>query len=105
MGVVDKAKHKGWEGGAGLSSRLPRAKSRQKGSGGKSKVEREARAVSERRESLAPLGALSCLFSMVVTWGRGQGMVRDGSREINREQILKQFILPRAETERCNLAH
>lgn len=32
-------------------------------------------------------------------------MVRDGSREINGEQIPKQFILPRAEAERCNLAH
>lgn len=82
MGVVDKATYKGWQGGAGLSSRLPRAKSRQKGSGGKSKVEREARAVSGRRESLAPLGDLSCLFSMVVTWGMRTG---NGERWVQRD--------------------
>lgn len=84
----------GWRRGL---KRHPRAKSRQKGSVEKCKIERKVSAVSGRRESLAPVGALSCLLGVAVTrrWGRGAW---ETGAEGRTGPALQQAALPRGQT-------
>lgn len=63
------------------------------------------RHIREREKSPDPVGALSYLFSVVVTWAERQETEGWAQQVTNTELLMQQLLLPRAETRMFNIAH